>query len=181
MQGWRSEIRNGDWLVLRWANVSLRAADGRVALIAREDRYGDRSLHLKRIACSPSRIQLRSDEPSVAPVTATESDAVVAILRTVVRPESLAPEPNVEVPERAIARAFGIRSAPKAPFSRIDGHLFVFARSSEAATSGVSVKVPDLHPAETAFILQKIPTGIRYLGIAHFDDDRGRWVIRTKP
>jgi len=180
MQGWRSEIRNGDWLVLRWADMGLRAADGKVALIAREDKFGDKSLHLKRIVCSASKVQLKSDEPSVPPVLATETDSILALLREVVRPEVIAPKPNTEIQERALARSFGLRSPPKAPYSRVDGHLFVFTRPSETASSPINVKVADIRPAETAFVLNRSGTKFKYLGLAHYDDSRGCWVLQSK-
>jgi transcriptional regulator with XRE-family HTH domain len=180
MQGWRTEIRNGDWLVLRWANLGLRAADGKVALIAREDKYGDKSLHVKRVVCSSSRVQLRSEDPTVAPVTASEADSVLALLRAVIRPESLAPRPNTEIQERGLARAFGIRSTPKAPVSRVDGHLFLFARSIETVAQGIGTKVADSRPAETAFVLVRTAGNLRYLGIAQFNEEPGRWMLRSR-
>jgi len=180
MQGWRSEIRNGDWLVLRWADMGLRAADGKVALIAREDKFGDKTLHLKRVVCSATKVHLKSDEPSVPPVLATEADSVLALLREVIRPEVIAPKPNTEIQERALARSFGVRSAPKAPYSRIDGHLFVFTRPTETAPSLIHVKVADIRPAETAFVLNRSGTKFKYLGLANYDDSRSCWVLQTK-
>jgi transcriptional regulator with XRE-family HTH domain len=179
MQGWRSEIRDGDWLVLRWSRIGARAADGRVALVAREDKYGDRSLHIKRVVCSDGRVLFRSDDPSVPPVVATDADAVLAVLRAVVRPESLAPKLNIELSEQSLARAFGLRSAPKAPWARVDGHLFLVVRASELSQGRLAMKVPDPRPAESAFVLLRGRTVMRYLGVARFDVERGRWVLQT--
>lgn len=49
MHGFRSLIANGDWLVMRKCHDSVANVVGQVVLLSREDRYGDKSLHLKRV------------------------------------------------------------------------------------------------------------------------------------
>lgn len=183
MVGWRSEIRHGDWLVLRRARSGPAAAEGHIALIAREDRFGDRSLHIKRVVSSDRRTFLCSDDPATLPLEVGENDEVLALLVRTVRPESLAPATATRLQEQDIASLFGLSSAPRAPWSRTNGHLFLLVDSMDVTEHGkIKVVVPELRPAETAFVLARgrAPRSYQYLGVADFDGERQVWRLRSR-
>ena len=185
MQGFRSTIRDGDWLVMRRAQGAPGAAIGQVVLILREDKYGDKSLHLKRIAQTGRRLWLRSDDPSVKAVAVTETDMVLATLVSIVNPESLAPPPHTRFPASQFAAVFGLEQEPTGPCSRVDGHLFLLTKSSAKPPKNrefVASAMPrpsDLRPAETAFLLLRDGDDFEYLGIVTFDSARGAWRHRS--
>lgn len=184
MQGWRAEIRDGDWLVLRWARGDgLASVQGKVALVARGDPAEGRTYHLKRIVAVPRGFELRSDNPAVSPMPARADDQVIAALVATIRPEDLAPRPGAMLSETQLAEAFGLSEAPHAPMCRVDGHLFLFAESRESTGSSTSytyhIPVPDRRPAETAFVLERQVDARTwsYRGVARWDEGRGGWEI----
>ena len=79
MDGGSAPIRDGDWLVMRWARAaSLESLQGRVALI--ELRSGETVAHqVKRIVREGARWLLTSDNPSTPPVEATAQSVPVAV------------------------------------------------------------------------------------------------------
>lgn len=178
MQGFRSTIRDGDWLILQRAQVSPDDALGQVVLILRADEYGDKSLHIKRIARSGRRIWFRSDDGDTPPMAATESDRVLATLSRVITPESIAPEPLTQFARSRIASVFGISSAPNGPWVRIDGHLFFSIKSSELKQrAGLVMPGCVPRPAETAYLLLVEGDSVEYRGLLHFDAARGTWQL----
>ena len=171
MDGGAAPIRDGDWVLLRWARgLGIGAVEGRVALVAVGDPQVGQSHHLKRVVRDGDRFVLRSDNPAVAPMPA---DDVVPIARWVatVRPEDLAPAVG-EVAD--VADAFGISEAPSGRWSRIDGHLFV-QPEAWAAPDRAEVAVPDRRPGETAFVLARRGAAAVYLGVGRWRD--GRWAF----
>lgn len=176
MQGFRSTIRDGDWLVMRKAHPSLEAAIGQIVLIAREDKYGDRSLHVKRVAQKGRRLWLRSDDTSVKPIAAVETDEILATLVAVVAPAHLAPAPNTRFPGAHLATVFGLSRAPAGAWSRVDGHLFFLIQAGDVGTKGaIPVKGCTARPAETAFVLGVESNALQYLGLARFDAPSATW------
>ncbi|RMF84467.1 MAG: HIT domain-containing protein [Nitrospirae bacterium] len=173
MEGWRSTIHDGDWLVLRWARgQEMPTLKGRVVLVARGDPMEGQSYHLKRVTKTPSGYVLRSDNPDVPDRPAEPGDHVVAVLERVVRPEELAPDPGTVVPEGEIGAAFGLPENPTAPWSRCCGHLFFLV--DDAAHAPLPTVPP--HPGETAYVLTRELDGRwRYQGIARWEDDQARW------
>ena len=74
MAGWRSEVRDGDWLVcVPLVGVGFEAVIGEMAVVAR-GADESRSFHLKRVLRAPDGgWLLRSDNPEVAPGGARRS------------------------------------------------------------------------------------------------------------
>lgn len=181
MQGWRSEIRDGDWLVMRWARgLGLSAVQGRIVLLGRGG-ADDRRWHLKRVVRRDDGWWFASDNPDVTPLTPSPDDEIVALLDRCVRPESLAPDVGSTWSAGEVAAAFGVEHAPVAPLERIDGHLFVVLSGSGAmsAPDRFRVIVQDRRPGETAFVLERLD-GDRfgYLGLARWLDSEGEWTIQ---
>jgi transcriptional regulator with XRE-family HTH domain len=176
MQGFRSTIRDGDWLVMRKADMSPESALGQVVLVAREDRFGDKSLHVKRVAKKAQKIWFRSDDSDVKPLAATESDQILASLVAVVRPESLAPPAHARLQKGNIGRAFGLTREPSGTWSRIDGHLFFLVKASSIkARCALPIQGCTPRPAETAYVLAVTSGELEYLGLARFDRNDEQW------
>lgn len=176
MQGFRSTIRDGDWLIMRKAQLLPAAAVGQVALVAREDQFGDKSLHVKRVVQKGRRIWFRSDDPEVKPLVANETDKILATLVSVVTPESLAPPLQTRFPKSQLAAIFGLQRQPSGSWSRVDGHLFFQLKPNDLKskpTITVASCVP--RPAETAFVLLNEGSSVEYLGVARLDSGRGHW------
>jgi transcriptional regulator with XRE-family HTH domain len=179
MAGFRSTIRDGDWLLMRRSESAPGAFLGKVVLVMREDEYSDRSLHLKRVAQSGQRFWLRSDEPSVKAIPVRETDRVLATLVAVVSPESMAPPAHTQLPQTDVAAAFGIKRVPSSGWSRIEGHLFfVYERAAVKAKRAMLMPGCVPRPAETAFVLVSDGHSFEYLGVAHHDATRASWRLR---
>jgi SOS-response transcriptional repressor LexA len=91
MAGWRSEIRDGDWLVLRpAAGVGFGAVEGEVVVLARGDAEA-RTFHVKRVVRGDDgRWWLRSDNSGVGAVEMGEGDVVVGVVVRVLAAEEVA-------------------------------------------------------------------------------------------
>ena len=168
----RAGIRDGDWLVLRWArSATLGEVLGRVALIARGDPDAGQTFHLKRVERSDDGLLLCSDNPAFPPVPVEEGDQVIALLVEAIPPERLAPQPGALVDD--VAEAFGISQPPGLGMSRVDGHLFLVVRAGAGVEAELDAVV-DAQPAETAFVLQEADgERLRYLGLAR--QGEGGW------
>jgi transcriptional regulator with XRE-family HTH domain len=175
MQGFRSLIRNGDWLVLRKHSEGPKSILGKVVVLSRRDRFGDVSLHLKRVVEKGKKLYFRSDDPDVPPMAATDEDEILATLRAVVSPSSLAPPLHTRVAKGEVAALFGLNEEPTAPHSRANGHLFFFTKAGEFDARGAHLARISPLPAETAFVMQSAGSKLEYVGISHFDSDTGRW------
>jgi transcriptional regulator with XRE-family HTH domain len=176
MEGFRSTIRDGDWLVMRKGELTLDAAIGQVALVAREDRFGDKSLHVKRLAKRAHRIWFRSDDSDVKALAATEADQILATLVRVVQPESFAPPPHTRVQGSSVRRLFALSREPSGAWARVDGHLFFQVKvrgSKPLAALPISGCAP--RPAETAYVIATSSGAMEYLGLARFDRDDECW------
>lgn len=182
MDGWRSEIRDGDWLVLRWARGhGLGAIEGRVALIARGSPIEGQSFHLKRVVRTGAGVELRSDSPEVPSMAALPEDTVVALLVKAIHPEQLGPDRGALLPSDGIGEAFGVSEMPRSPWGRVDGHLFVLldGLGSLTAPDRAGLVVEGLRPSETAFVLARSQDGDgwRYLGVGRWDGGERQWII----
>jgi transcriptional regulator with XRE-family HTH domain len=176
MQGFRSTIRDGDWLIMRKGELSPDSALGQVVLMAREDRFGDKSLHVKRVVKKAQKIWFRSDDSDIKPLPATELDQIIASLVSVVQPESLAPPVHTHSQKGRVCKLFGITHEPSGPWSRVDGHLFFQVKATSIKPRGVlTVTGCAPRPAETAYVLAASPGAVEYLGLARFDHDEGQW------
>lgn len=179
MAGFRSTIRDGDWLLMRRSESAPGALLGQVVLVVREDEYADRSLHLKRVVQSGQRFWFRSDDAAVKPVPVKETDRVLATLVSVVAPESIAPPVHTQLPQMELATAFGVKHIPTNGWSRVEGHLFfVFTRSEMKAKRSMVVPGCLPRPAETAFVLVNDGHSFEYLGVARHDAARACWRMR---
>lgn len=112
---------------------------------------------------------------------AQQGDEVLAVLRTVIQPELLAPAVGAQVVEDELARAFGVSAAPEAPWSRIDGHLFVLLEGSAAVSEPdrVAGGPPTPRPGETAFVLARGGEGEPwvFLGVGRRLEEEQSWRI----
>ncbi|MHB8766085.1 MAG: helicase-related protein, partial [Deferrisomatales bacterium] len=182
MEGWKFEIRDGDWLVMTWSRgQGFPTLKGRVVLVGRGDPAEGQSYHVKQVVKTPQGYVLHSDNPEVPDHPAEPFDHVVAVLAKSFRPEDLAPQPGTRLPDDELAAAFGLTGPPRGPWSRVDGHLFLLLEG-EGALSGpdrVPQTVPHRHPGETAFVLGRGATGEswRYLGVGRWDEKEGAWAI----
>jgi transcriptional regulator with XRE-family HTH domain len=179
MQGFRSSIRHGDWLVMRKAQLTPAAATGSVVLVCREDRFGDKSLHLKRVVQTGRRLWFRSDDPAVKPMLATEADRILATLVSVVAPAALAPALQTRFAKAVFPAVFGLTETPTARWSRVDGHLFFVLRHGDITPSGLLTgETLQPRPAETAYVLLGDGDWYEYLGLARWDIAREAWQLR---
>ena len=88
MDGGRNPIRDGDWVVMRWArSASAAAVDGRVALVATGDPDVGEAYHIKRLRKRDGQWWLESDNNAVGPAPARPDMQVVALYVTTVRQE----------------------------------------------------------------------------------------------
>ena len=181
MDGGKAPIRDGDWVVLEWARgKGLGAVRGRVGLVGVGDAAGDRQFLLKRVVETPAGMRLRSENRQYPELPATRETQVVALQRGVVRPEELAPAAGSIIATQDLAPAFAVQEVPTAPWSRVDGHLFVLV-----AEPGLLVKPDRLRfeaaghrPGETAFVLTAGDDDTWwYGGVARWQVDEGLWSL----
>jgi diadenosine tetraphosphate (Ap4A) HIT family hydrolase/SOS-response transcriptional repressor LexA len=176
MQGWPSVIRDGDWLVLRFArSMGIGALDGRIVVVRRGDPGGGVTFHVKRVVRTDTGLALRSDHPDVGDRPVQAGDEVFAEIVQVVRPEDIGPATGTLLQVSEIAAAFGIQRAPAPGRSRVDGHLFLVV-DSLSSPDRVELESPDRRPGETAFVLGRLDGDcVRYLGVGRWS--AGGWEI----
>ncbi|MCB9742235.1 MAG: DEAD/DEAH box helicase family protein [Alphaproteobacteria bacterium] len=163
MNGGPTPIRDGDWLILRWARgARLDELRDRVALFALGDPTEGPSHHLKRLAQTPAGRVLRSDNPEVPDLPVGAQVEPIARLVRVVRPESLAPPLGSLVGD--LQRSFSLSEAPAPGLSRLDGHAFLLLAPEEAAPR--SPLGTPTRPGETAFTFRAEGERWRYLGLS---------------
>lgn len=175
MDGGKSPIRNGDWVIMQWARgLGLDAVADHVCLLARGDADVGSTYHLKRVRRLGSGIRLQSDNRLAADLPVTEDTDVIARMVEVVRPEAIAPAPGTVV--ASIQDAFGLSEEPPPGMSRIDGHLFflVYEKDRLKAPDRLAWAIDSRAPSETAFILTARGDGWRYAGVGRWDGDA--WV-----
>lgn len=179
MDGGREPIRDGDWLVFRYARASgVSAVEGKVALVALGDPEGSQTYHVKRVVREAGRVLLRSDNPAAPALAVEEHATVIAVLVACVRPESLAPAVGTLLQAGELADAFGLPEPPRVEREqdRRFGHLFLSLSSTpgDADAAARAPRVGDLRPGETAFLLvrEEGAERWRYAGVAHWRDER---------
>ncbi|WP_437960496.1 DEAD/DEAH box helicase family protein [Sorangium sp. So ce119] len=181
MDGGRRPVRDGDWLILRFARgASVEAIDGKVALVQIPDRDLGFAYQIKRIARDGSRWWLRSDNPDGPSFEATAETVPIASLVEVIRPEDLGPPLGERLEDdSAAARAFGLEEFPRT--GRVGGHLFFCLEAPGALVAPDRIRAPvslqERRPGETAFVLVRLPgeSAWRYLGVARYLEDEGLW------
>lgn len=180
MDGMDRGVRDGDWLIMRWArNLGLGAVAGRVALVSREHEAGGQTYHLKRVKRADAGWVLHSDNPDFPDLPARPGDRPIALLVERITPEQLAPDRGAVLEAGEVGVAFGLTEAPSGTISRVDGHLFlsVEGRGALEAPDRLVLPVSDRDPSETAYVLARRGTGTSwtYLGVGRWGD--GGWTI----
>ena len=192
MDGGDAPIRDGDWVVLRWARAArLGALEGRIALVevpadtgSPGSAAGDSGYVLKSVVRDGERWLLASDNPSAPTMPASADTTAMAIVEQVVRPADLAPAVGERLDDDDLPRAFGLGDlaftgaivADRA-YARIGGHLFLRVERTGALVEPdrVRVAVADRRPGETAFVLTRASTDepLRYAGVARALEPEG--------
>jgi hypothetical protein len=181
MNGGKNPIRDGDWLIMRFARgASIGALAGRVALIQTPAGHDTSAYQVKRIVQQGDRWWLRSDNTEVPAIEAAADTIPVAQLVTTVSPEALAPPVGERLAAEDVSAAFGLDADINIERDgRYQGHLFllVTARVQFTHPDRLARVVVDRRPAETAFVLARsTPEGPwRYCGVARWLEDDGAW------
>ena len=82
-------IRDGDWVLMKWARgESLGAVENQIVLV--EHRQNGKPAHyLKRVVETDDGFELRSDNPDVAPMPASEETVVIGLHLETLRPNDV--------------------------------------------------------------------------------------------
>ncbi|MBK9087963.1 MAG: hypothetical protein IPL90_02475 [Holophagales bacterium] len=157
MDGGDHPIRDGDWVVLRWARgeaLKNLHYSSKPALIENRDVSGEAGYQLKRVVREEGRWLLRSNNPEMPDFEATEETRPIAVLQQVIRPEDLAPSAGDLIQEASLASAFGLDESPR------EGHVGGPSLLLRGGTR--AFKAPDRlarpasgRPGETAFVLTR--------------------------
>ncbi len=181
MNGGKKPIRDGDWLVMRWARgVGVGTLAGRVALIQISAGHETFAYQVKRIVQQDDRWWLRSDNPEVPAIEATAETIPIAQLVDTVSPEAIAPPVGERVAPEDVSATFGLDLEIRIERDgRYQGHLFllVTARDQFTHPDRLARVIVDRRPAETAFVLAR-PTPDdpwRYCGVARWLEENGAW------
>ncbi len=180
MDGGVDPIRDGDWLVFKYARAAgLGAVEGRVALVETEGAHGDAGYQVKRVLRRGGRWFLASDRPGAERFEASERTRVVALLVEKLSPETLAPEVGARLEEDALADAFRLGQPPVN--GRVGGHLFLLVDRGGQLVAPDRLKrlVPDRRPGETAYVLtrESPEAAWRYAGVGRWSEPDGAWVL----
>jgi len=179
MDGGRDPIRNGDWVVLRWARgEALKNVAGRIALVETGESSGPAAYQLKRVVREAGRWLLRSDNPDVPDFEAPEEALPLALHVQTVRPEELAPPVGTMIPDSGLAEAFGLDEAPRN--GRTNGHLFLMVEAAGSLTAPDRLADATTRtPGETAFVLTRAErdSSWRYAGVGRWVEGEGLWQL----
>ncbi|WP_164008768.1 DEAD/DEAH box helicase family protein [Pyxidicoccus trucidator] len=179
MEGGERPIRDGDWLVMRYARAAgAGSVEGKVALVQVPDPAGF-ACQVKRLVRVDGRWLLRSDNPARPSFEAGREVVPIALLVEVIAPERLGPERSARLTDEQLMEHFGLRSAPKT--GRYEGHLFlcITEKGTLVEPDRLSTRIADRRPAETAFVLtREAPQAPwRYWGVAHWSEDEDQWTL----
>ena len=179
MEGGDRPIRDGDWLVMRYARAAgAGAVEGKVVLVEVPDPAG-LAYQVKRLVRAGGGWLLRSDNPACPSFEAGKEVVPIALLAEVIPPERLGPERGARLTDEQFMEHFGLSAAPKT--GRYEGHLFlcITEKGTLVEPDRVGTRIADRRPAETAFVLtRETPQEPwRYWGVAHWRDDEGRWAL----
>jgi superfamily II DNA or RNA helicase/diadenosine tetraphosphate (Ap4A) HIT family hydrolase len=177
-------IHTGDWLLM-WPSPLAGGTDAAEPSRLPSVADGTDGQGYLRPAADGHRqeAQLQADRPDyqVRPATGSVPGPVLV---GVVRPEELGPPAGTALAVTDVAGAFALSAAPRGEWSRVDGHLFLMLSHLEqsGAAGRASVRVPDRWLGETAFILVGDDSaGWVYVGVGHWHDDHGAWVLPALP
>ncbi|MCY1017196.1 DEAD/DEAH box helicase family protein [Pyxidicoccus sp. MSG2] len=179
MQGGEQPIRDGDWLVMRYARAAgAGSVEGKVALVQVPDSAGF-GYQIKRLVRVEGRWILRSDNPERPSFEAGKEVVPIALLAEVVPPERMGPERGTPLTDEQLEEHFGLSATPRT--GRHEGHLFLCITKQGVLTEpdALDVRIADRRPAETAFVLTRdTPQNPwRYWGVAHWQEDKGQWTL----
>jgi len=180
MDGGTDPIRDGDWLILKYARgAGLGAVEGRVALVETDDGHGNMAYQVKRVIREGQQWVLASDRPGLTNIVATSETRVIALLLERIAVESLGPDVGALVTDGELSTSFGLDEEVRD--GRVAGHLFLLVdrQGVLAAPDRVARLLPDRRPGETAFVLTRgDPAGPwRYAGVGRWLDTEGAWSI----
>lgn len=182
MEGGERPIRDGDWLVMRYARgAGAGAVEGKVALVQVPEPAGF-AYQVKRIVREQDRWLLRSDNPARPSFEAAENVVPIALLVEVIAPEQLGPERGAQLTDEQAMEAFGLDRPPKT--GRRDSHLFLCVTEQGVLVEPdqIALRLGDRRPAETAFVLTRAAPQDpwRYGGVARWQESEDRWAL-TEP
>lgn len=186
MDGGKDPIRDGDWLVLRYARSrSLDAVEGGRALVRLASESGGGRYQIKRVVRLDGVWILRSDNPDVVDVEASADATVIAKLHRVIRPEDLGPDIGAMLGEEELRQSFGWdeplggSEGDRDWWGRVEGHLFVRVRSKGAfvAPDRLRLTVGDRKPGETVYVLARKDAAWRYCGVGRWSFEEDLWVV----
>jgi superfamily II DNA or RNA helicase len=107
MDGGERPIRDGDWLVMRYARAAgIGAVEGKVALV-QVPAPGGFEYQVKRIVREGEQWLLRSDNAAHPSYPATEDVVPIALLVDVILPERLGPATVERLPDEEAQKVFG--------------------------------------------------------------------------
>ena len=181
MDGGPSPIRDGDWVVMRWARGEVPKnlfTTRKVVLVETAGSGGDGAYQLKRIVREDGKWLLRSDNPETPDFDATEETVPIAVLVETVRPEQLAPETGSLVSDDRLAEAFGLPERPST--GRVMGHLFLLAEERGPFVAPDRVSFPVVRrPGETVFVLARVSKDApwRYCGTGRWHEQESAWDV----
>ncbi|MFL5351441.1 DEAD/DEAH box helicase family protein [Archangium sp.] len=179
MEGGKSPIRDGDWLVMRYARAAgIGAVEDKVALVQVPGPAGY-GYQVKRVVQEKGRWMLRSDNPARPSFEATEDVVPIALLVEVIPPGRLGPATGERLTDEEAAKAFGLDVPPRT--GRIQGHLFLCVDDKGLLTEPdrLNLRIEDRRPAETAFVLTRTSPeeSWRYASVARWLEDEDRWAL----
>ncbi|MCP3136048.1 DEAD/DEAH box helicase family protein [Pyxidicoccus xibeiensis] len=179
MDGGERPIRDGDWLVMRYARAAgAGAVEGRVVLVQVPGAAGF-AYQVKRLVRTNGRWLLRSDNPEHPSLEAGNETTPIALLVEVIPPERLGPKLGSLLTDEQVMEHFGLSTSPKT--GRIDGHLFLCVTGRDVLTkpSAQPIRIMDLRPAETAFVLTRETreSPWHYQGVVRWLEDENRWAF----
>ncbi len=179
MDGGERPIRDGDWLVMRYARAAgIGVVEGKVALVQVPDSAGY-GYQVKRVVREKGRWILRSDNPSRPSFETTEDVVPIAQLVEVIQPERLGPAVGERMTEEDVIKAFGLTAPPRT--GRHTGHLFLCVTEKGLLTEPdcLKLRIEDRRPAETAFVLTRLSPEEpwRYDGVARWLEEEDRWAL----
>lgn len=184
MDGGRQPIRDGDWLLFRFARgLGLKALIGRVVLVQLDGAPEGHAYQVKRIVDDNGTILLRSDNAARPSFRATEAMTPIATLVEAISPERLAPRPGTTLADHELAGAFGLSEPPVT--GRVAGLLFLLVTEPGlfVAPDRIRWSPPDRRPAETVYVLARLTAGAastgtdgwRYVGVGRWLEDEHAW------
>ncbi len=180
MDGGKRPIRDGDWMVMRFARSRpAPAMEGRVALVEAYDGAGS-AFVVKRLVREAGRWRLRSDNPSYPDMEPPEDGEAIAVLEETVRPESIAPPVGEVLSLEDASDHLGLGEPIRdGRGGRVGGHLFLVVDDEGVFTAPdrVARVVADRRPGETAYVFATAGGGYRYCGVGRWLDDEGAWTI----